>query len=141
MAEETRAALPSMLATNLIIFSYESVDEMTVVSMMPPVLVTTSLRVITSPVSLTLIVEPALSGIVTSPTSLVPGVLVSMKAPPRLPVIPRPSLISVTATSSTVMMVKPVEDLSLGLTCLPGVIEAEKEFMAEMVDSIYKSLK
>jgi len=37
--------------------------------------------------------------------------------------------------------VKPVEVLSSGTTRSPGVIEAEKEFMAEMVDSFYKSLK
>ena len=36
---------------------------------------------------------------------------------------------------------KPVKILSLGITRSPGVIEAEKEFVAEMVDSFYKSLK
>ena len=39
------------------------------------------------------------------------------------------------------MTVKPVEGLSLGITHAPGVIEAEKEFVAEIVDSFYKSLK
>jgi len=37
--------------------------------------------------------------------------------------------------------VKPVEGLSLGITLSPRVIEAEKEFVAEMVDNFYKSLK
>ena len=87
------------------------------------------------------VVEPAFSGVVTSPTSLVAGVLVSMKTPPRLPAIPRPCHTSVSATSSSVVMVKPVEGLSLGITRSPGVIEAEKEFVAEMVNSFYKSLK
>jgi len=118
----------------------ESANEMTIASTTPNVLTITSLRVITSPVSLTLIVEPALSGIVTSPTSLVPGVLVSMKAPPRLPAIPRPSQTSVSATSSIVITAKLVEGLSLGITRSPGVIEAEEGFMAEMVDRFYKSL-
>jgi len=64
-----------------------------------------------------------------------------MKTPPQLPVIPCPSLTSVFATSSTVMTEKPVEVSSSGITRSPGVIEAEKEFVAEMVDSFYKSLK
>ena len=37
-------------------------------------------------------------------------------------------------------MVKLVELLSLGITRSSGVIEAEREFVAEMVDSFYKSL-
>ena len=84
------------------------------------VLATTGLRVVTSPVSSILIVEPALSGVVTSPTSLVVGVLVSMKTPPRLPVIPRPSQISASATSSTVVTMKLVDGLSLGVYSLAG---------------------
>jgi len=140
-AEETRAALPSTLSTKPIAFPSESTGKMMVVSMMLPVLVTTSLRVITSPTSLMLIVEPALSGVVTSPTSVVAGVLVSRKTPPRLSAIRHPSPISVFVTSSIVMMVKPVEVLSLGITRSPRLIEPEKEFVAEMVDSFYKSLK
>ena len=64
-----------------------------------------------------------------------------MKIPPRQPAISRPSPTSVSATSSTVMTVKLVEVLSSGITRSPGVIEDEKEFVAEMVDSFYKSLK
>ena len=109
-------------------------------TMMLLVLAITNLRVITSPTSLKLIVEPALSGVVTSPTSAIASVLVSMKTPPRLPAIPRPSSTSVCATSSTVMMVKLVEVLSSGISCSSGVIEAEREFVAEM-DNFYKSLK
>ena len=69
------------------------------------------------------------------------GVLVSMKTPPRSPVIPRLSLASASTISSMFMSVKPVEALSSGITRSPGVAEAEKEFMAEIVDSFYKSLK
>ena len=36
---------------------------------------------------------------------------------------------------------KPVETLSSGAARLPGVIKAENEFVAELVDSFYKSLK
>ena len=82
VVEETKDALPS---TEPITFPSESVGEMTMISLMPSVSLTASLRVITSPTSLTLIVEPALSGVVTSPTSVVVGALVSMKTPPRLP--------------------------------------------------------
>ena len=108
---------------------------------MPPVLVTAGLRVIISPTSLTLIVEPALFGVVTGPTSVVADILVSMKTPPRLPAIPHPSPTSVFATSSTVMTVKSVKVLSSEITRLLGVIEAEKEFVTKMVDNFYKSLK
>ena len=70
-AEEMRAALTS---TERITFPPESVGEMTMVSLTPPVLV--GVRVITSLTSLALVVEPALPGVVTSPTSVVVGVLV-----------------------------------------------------------------
>jgi len=76
--EEMRASLPSI---ELITFPAESVGEMTVVSLTPLVLVTTSFRVITSLTFLTLVVEPALPGVVTSPTSVMARVLVSMKTP------------------------------------------------------------
>ena len=91
--------------------------------------------------SLTLVVEPVLPEIVTSPTSIMAAVLVSMRTPPRSSVIPRLSPASASVISSTIMTVKPVEALSSGTTRSPGVVEAEKEFVAEMVDSFYKSLK
>ena len=69
------------------------------------------------------------------------GVLVSMGTPPRSPMIPRLSPASASVISSTVMTVKPVEALALATTRSLGVVEAEKEFVAEMVDSFYKSLK
>ena len=37
--------------------------------------------------------------------------------------------------------IEPVKVLSSGTTRSPGVIEATKEFVAEMVDGFYKSLK
>jgi len=82
VAEETTAAEPITLPA-------ESVGEMSMASLTLPVLATTALRIITSPTSLTLVVEPVLPEIVTSPTSIVAGVLVSIKAPPRSLVIPR----------------------------------------------------
>ena len=48
---------------------------------------------------------------------------------------------SASAIPSTIMSIKPVETLSSGAARLPGVIEAENEFVAELVDSFYKSLK
>jgi len=39
------------------------------------------------------------------------------------------------------MTVKLVKALSSGTTRSPGVVKSEKEFVAEMVDSFYKSLK
>ena len=69
------------------------------------------------------------------------SVLVSMRTPPRSPVIPRLSSDSASVISSSIMTVKPVEALSSDTTRSPGVVEAEKEFVTEMVDSFYKSLK
>ena len=69
------------------------------------------------------------------------GVLVSMKTPPRSPTIPHLSPVSASAIFSTIMIVKPMEALSSGTTRSPGVIEVDKEFVVEMVDSFYKSLK
>jgi len=66
-----------------------SIGEMPVVSLTLPILTTTELKVITSPTSPTLVVEPALPEIVTSPTSIVASVLVSMRTPLRSPAIPR----------------------------------------------------
>jgi len=83
-----------MMATETITLPAESVGEMTVVSLTLPVLVTTGLRVIIIPISPTLVVEPVLLGIITSPTSMVAGVLVSMKTPLRLPAILRLSLVA-----------------------------------------------
>ena len=133
-AEETVATEPISLLAG-------SVGEMLVVPLMLPILTTTGLRIITSPTSPTLLVEPVLLEVVTSPTSIMASVLVSMKTPPRSLKIPRPSPASVSATSSTVMTVKPVEALSSAITRSPGAIEAEQEFVAEIVDSFYKSLK
>ena len=62
-----------------------SVSEMPLVSPASPILPGAELRVITSPTSPTLVVEPALPEIVTSPTSVVASVLVSMRTPPRSP--------------------------------------------------------
>jgi len=119
MTKETVVMEPITLPANL-------VDDTVVVSLVPPILATTGLRIITSPTSPTLVVDPVLPEIVTSPTSIVAGVLVSMKTPPRSPVIPRPSPASASTASSTVMTVKPVEALSSGTTRSPGVVEAEK---------------
>ena len=69
------------------------------------------------------------------------GVLVSMKTPPRSPAIPRLYPVSASVISSTIMTVEPVKTLSSRTTRSSGVIKAEKEFVAEMVDSFYKSLK
>ena len=58
-----------------------SVGEMSVVSLTLPILTTAGLKIITSPMSPTLAVEPVLPEIVTSPTSIVAGVLVSTRTP------------------------------------------------------------
>ena len=77
---------------------------------------------ITRPTSLTLVVEPALPEIVTSPTSVVASVLVSMRTPPRSPMTPHVAAASASINFSIVTPVKPVETLSSGAARLPGVI-------------------
>ena len=119
----------------------KSIGEMSVASLTLSVLTTTGLRIITSPTSPTLVIELVLPEIITSPTSIMAGILVSMKTHSRSTTIPRLSPASASAISSTIMTVKPVEVLSSGTTRSPGVVEVEKEFVAEMVDSFYKSLK
>jgi len=88
MAKETRAVVPPTSSAEQIASRLESAGEMTVTSAIPPALATISLQVITSLLSVILIIEPVLSGVVTSHTSLVAGVLVSMKTPPQLSSIP-----------------------------------------------------
>ena len=118
-----------------------SMSEVPLVLPVPPILPSVELKVITSPASPTLVVEPVPQEIVTSPTSVVAGVLVSMRTPPRSSMTPHVAAASASTTPSTVMSIKLVETLSLGAARLPGVIEAENEFVAELVDNFYKSLK
>ena len=91
-----------------------SVSELPVVSPALPILPIAKLKVIASPTSLTLVVEPALPELVTSSTSIVASVLVLMRTPLRSPTTPHISPISAPAIPSTVMSVKPVNDLPSG---------------------------
>ena len=78
---------------------------------------------------------------ITSPTSLVASTLVSMKTPPRLlPASPVP-LTAAPAMPSMIMITNITETSSSGLTQSLGVIEVEKKFVAEMIDSFYKGLR
>ena len=65
----------------------------------------------------TLMVEPALPDIVTSPTSVVASVLVSMTTPPRSPTTSHVAAASASIIPSTVVSIKPVE--SSGADRLP----------------------
>jgi len=76
------------MAAEPIALPVEPVGEMLVASLTPPVLATTGLRIITSPTSPTLVVEPVFPKIVTSLTFIVAGVLILMKTPPRSLAIP-----------------------------------------------------
>ena len=114
-----------------------SVSEIPVISPVLPILPIAKLKVIASPTSLILVVEPALPKVVTSPTSIVASVLVSMRTPSRSPTIPHISPVSTPAIHSTVMSVKSVEALPSGAPRSPGVVEAENEFVTELVDSVF----
>ena len=64
-----------------------------------------------------------------------------MKTPPRSPTTSHVAAASASTIPFTLVSIRPVETLSSGAAYLPGVIEAENEFVAESVDSFYKSLK
>jgi len=73
------------------------------------------------------------------PTSLV-AKLVSMKTSPRLLHV-SPVLMTVApAMPSMIVTTNIIKTSPSGLTRSPGVLEVEKEFMAEMIDTFYKSL-
>ena len=95
-----------------------SASELPVVSPALPILPIAKLKVIASPTSPTLVVEPTLPEVVTNPSSIVASVLVSMRTPPRSPTIPHVAA----ASASIVTPVKPVETLSSGAARLPGVV-------------------
>ena len=62
-----------------------------------------------------------------------------MRTPPRSPTTSHVAAASASTTPSTVVSIKSVE--SSGAARFPEVTEAENEFVAELVDSFYKSLK
>ena len=76
------------VVTELISLPTTSVSKLLVVSPALPILPNVELKVIASPTSPTLVVEPALPEVVTNPTSIVASVLVSIRAPPRSPTTP-----------------------------------------------------
>ena len=78
---------------------------------------------------------------ITSPTALVANTLISMKTPPQLLPVSSALLIAAPATPLTIATTKLSETSPSKLTSSPGVIEVEKEFMAKMIDTFYKSLK
>ena len=87
-----------------------------------------------------LVVEP--DPMITSPTSLVASTIVSMKTPPRLLLlVSSVPLTAAPAIPSMIVTTKITETSSSRLTRSPGVIEVEKEFAAEMIDTFDKCLK
>ena len=104
----------------------------------PSVMPSAELRVITSPTSPTVVVEPAVQEMVTSPTSAVASVLISMKTPPRSLMTCHAAAASVPAVPSTVVSTRLV-DFSEAV-CLPEVAEVENDFIGDIVDSFYKGL-
>ena len=84
-----------------------------------------------------------LDSMITIPTYLVASTLISMKTPPRLLPVYFYSVMLMAApvTPSTIMTMKLIEIPSSKLTRSSGVIKVEKEFVVEMIDTFYKSLK
>ena len=94
---------------------------------------------ISSSDSPTLVVEP--NPMITSPASLVASILIFMKTPPQLLLVSPVLLTAVPVTPSTIVATKIMETSPSRLTRLPGVIKVEKELVAEMINTFYKSLK
>ena len=105
----------------------------------PLAVVTTGLMVITNPSFPTLIFEPASSAMVTDPVSSVASMLIYVETPSRLTASSAP-LMTAPMTPSTVITTKPMNTSPSRIIQSPGVIEVEKEFVAELVDSFFKSL-
>ena len=63
------------------------------------------------------------------------SVLVSMRTPLRSPTTPHVTPASASTIPSIVVSIKPVETQYSGAARLSGVVEAENEFVAELVDS------
>jgi len=64
-----------------------------------------------------------------------------MKTPPQRLHVSSVALTTAPAIPSTIVTITPPETSPSKLTSSPGVIEVEKEFVAEMIDTFYKSLK
>ena len=71
---------------------------------------------------------------ITNPASLVASMLLSVETPPRLTAFSA-LLMTTPVDPLTFITTKPMETSSLGITRSPGVIEVEKEFVAELVDT------
>ena len=123
--------IEGMVVTEATLLPTISTSEVPSVSPAPSILPGAELRVITSPTFPTLVVEPAVQEMVTSPTSIVASVLVSMRTPPRSPTTSHAAASSTSTIPSTVMSINPVE--SSEADRLSGVIEAKNEFVAELV--------
>jgi len=99
----------------------------------------TDLQLIISSKSPTLIVD--LDLMIINLIFLVASTLVSMKTPLRLLSVFSISLIVAPMMPSMIVTTKITETSPSRLTRSSGVIEVEKEFMVEMIDTFYKSLK
>jgi len=78
---------------------------------------------------------------ITDPTYLVASTLVSMKTPPQLLSVPSVLLTVAPVTPSMIVTIELLETSSSKLIRSPRVIEVENEFVAEIIDTFYKSLK
>ena len=96
------------------------------------------LRVITSPTSPTLVIEPAAQEVVASPSSAVAGVLVSMRASPKSPPA-CPAAVSASAAFSAAVSTGLVGYSEVASP--PKIDEAENDFIGNLVDSFYNSLE
>jgi len=135
-ATSAPSTIPNSKQTGL---QLESISEPVSTLVISLALVTTGLVVIMSLYSPARVVEP--EPMITIPTSLVVSTFVSMRTPPQLLPIFSAQLTATSATPSTIVTTKLTETSSVKITRSHGVVKVEKEFMAEMVDTFYKSLK
>ena len=116
----------------------ESVNGPVLIPATSSALVTSGLQLIISSRSPTLVVDP--NSVIISPTSLVASTIISIKIPLRLPFVSSIPLTAAPVTPSMIVTTK-VTETSPSRPRSPRVIEVEKEFVVEIIDAFYKSLK
>jgi len=139
MATDEMASAPStMLTMEQIGLQLEFTSGPVSIPATSSALATTSLQLIINSKSPMLVID--LDLMIINPTSLVANTLISLKTPLRLPSVSSVPLTVAPAMSSMIVTINIIETSSSRLSRSPRVIEIEKEFVAEMINTFYKSL-
>ena len=139
MTDEETSAPSTMPTIEQTGFQLESSSEPVSIPATSSSPATYGLQLVISSRSPTLVVNS--ESMITNPNSLIASTLVFIKIPLHLSSVLSVPLAVVPVTTSTIVTTKLPETFPSKLTHSPGVIEVEKEFMVEIIDAFYKSLK